>query len=149
MRDRLATVQLSFKGPFSGIAALGFRHETASKLVSIFTGEGLGTYDPDSVRAGTFTEVGSIVINEVMDLIGSVLKERINYSFPKYTEHTIENLLTPSGSDPNATVLLTRTYLMMERLRVEGDIILIFKVGSFDTLLDAIDTINSDSGAQL
>ena len=83
-----------------------------------------------------------------MDLIGSVLKERISYSFPKYTEHTIENLLTPSGSDLNATVLLTRTYLTMERLRVEGDIILIFKVGSLDTLLDATDTINSDSGAQ-
>ncbi len=47
-RNQLAAVQLLFKGPFSGTAALVFRHETASKLVSIFTGEGLGTYDPDS-----------------------------------------------------------------------------------------------------
>ncbi len=147
-RNRLATVQLLFKGPFSGTAALVFRHETASKLVSILTGEGLGSHDPDSVRAGTFSEVGSIVINGVMDSIGNVLKERISYSFPKYTENTIENLLTPKGFDPNGTVLLTWTYLMMERLRIEGDIILIFKVGSFDTLLPAIDTINSDSGAQ-
>jgi len=147
-RNRLATVQLVFKGPFSGSASLVFRHETASKLVSILTGEGLGSYDPDSIRAGTFSEVGSIVINGVMDSIGNVLKERIRYSFPKHTENTIEDLLTPSGFDPNATVLLTRTYLRIERLLVEGDIILIFNVGSFEALLEVVDTINLDSGEE-
>jgi len=146
--DRLATVQLLFKGPFSGTAALVFRHETASKLVSILTREGLGSYDLDSVRTGTFSEVGSIVINGIMDSIATVLEEPIRYSFPRYMEHTIEDLLTPSGFDSNAAVLLTRAYLMIERLLVEGNVILILKVGSFDTLVEAIDTINMDSGAE-
>lgn len=146
--DRLAAVQLLFKGPFSGTAALVFPAESASNLVAVLTGEEPGTYDLDSVRAGTLSEVGNIVINGVMGSIGNMLKERISYSFPKYTEDTIENIFAPSDLDPSAGVLLARTRFTVKEFQVEGDIILVFEVGSFDILLASIDAINLDSGAQ-
>lgn len=145
---KVAAVQLLFKGPFSGTAALVFPTESASNLVAILTGEEPGTYDLDSVRAGTLSEVGNIVINGVMGSIGNVLKERISYSFPKYTEDAIENILASSEPDPNAAVLLARTRFKVKEFQVEGDIILVFEVGSFDTLLASIDAINLDTGAQ-
>jgi len=146
--DRLATVQLQFKGPFSGTAALVFPPEGASNLVAVLTGEELGTYDLDSARAGTLSEVGNIVINGVMGSIGNVLKERINYSFPKYVEDTIESILTQSDLDLNGAVLLARTRFTVKKLQVEGDIIMVFEVGSFDTLLASIYSMNLDSGVQ-
>ena len=146
--DRLAAVQLQFKGPFSGTAALVFPPESASNLVAVLTGEDLGTYDLDSARAGTLSEVGNIVINGVMGSVGNVLKERINYSFPKYIEDTTESILAQSDLDPNGAVLLARTRFTVKELQVEGDIILVFEVGSFHTLLASIDSMNLDSGVQ-
>lgn len=138
-RYRVAAVKLSFKGPFAGSAALVFPPDSASKLVSVLTGEEPGTPDLDSVRVGTLNEVGNIVINGVMGSISNVLKQHINYSLPNYIEDNIDNLLTSNESETNKTVLLARTRFTIEQLHIEGDIILIFEVGSFDVLLTAID----------
>lgn len=138
-RYRVAAVQLNFKGLFAGSAALVFPPDSASKLVSVLTGEEPGTPDIDSVRAGTLNEVGNIVINGVMGSIANVLKQHINYSLPNYIEDNIDNLLTSNKSETDKTVLLARTRFTIEQLHIEGDIILIFEVGSFDALLTAID----------
>jgi len=142
-RFHVSAVRLGFKGPFSGAAALVFPPDSASKLVAVLTGEEPGTSDLDSVRVGTLSEVGNIVINGVMGSIANVLKQPINYSLPNYMEDSIDNLLTSENSDPNSTILLARTRFTIEQLHIEGDIILIFEVGSFDALLSAI---NSDTG---
>ncbi len=138
---RIAAVRLGFKGPFSGTAALVFPTDSALKLVAVLTGEEPGTPDLDSVRAGTLSEVGNIVINGVMDSIGNIIKQHINYSIPTYIEDTIDNLLVLNGAEVNPLVLLVRTRFTIQQLQVEGDIILLFEVGSFDSFVANIDKI--------
>ncbi len=145
-KDRLATVQLLFKGVFSGTAALVFPTESASNLVAVLTGEEPGSPDLDAVRAGTLSEVGNIVINGVMGTIGNMLRERIDYSFPRYAEDTIEKVLELSKLDPSSSGLLAQTRFEVKELQVEGDIILLFEVGSFNILLDAVEAIDRDYG---
>ncbi len=137
-RGRVAAVRLVFKGPFAGTAALVFPPDSASKLVAVLTGEEPGSPSLDAVRAGTLSEVGNILINGVMGSIGNVLEQRIDYSLPSYLEDTIDRLLG-SGRGPRTTVLLVRTRFMVREHRVEGNIILLFEVGSFDALVEAID----------
>lgn len=138
-RHRISAVKLGFKGPFAGSAALVFPPDSASKLVSVLTGEEPGSVDLDSVRVGTLSEVGNIVINGVMGSIANVLKEHIDYSLPNYVEDNISNLLDMEGQASFTTVLLARTRFIIEQLHIEGDILLIFEVGSFDALIAAID----------
>ncbi len=145
-KDQLAMVRLGFKGPFAGSAVLAFPTESASKLVAVLAGEEPGTPGLDSVSSGTLNEVGNIVINGVMGSIGNVIKKRIEYSVPSYKEDTLEGLLRPNNPAPNATALLARTRFVIEELQIEGDIILLFEVGSFSALLEAMETINPDSG---
>jgi chemotaxis protein CheC len=141
-RHMIAAVRLGFKGPFSGYAALVFPPDSASKLVAVLTGEEPGTPDLDSVRAGTLGEVGNIVLNGVMGSLGNILKQNISYSLPTYVEDTIENLiLTDDDNPPPNTILLVRIRFTIQQLLIEGDIILIFEVGSFTALLKLIDTI--------
>lgn len=144
--SRIAAVSLGFNGPFSGTAALVFPPDSTSKLVAVLTGEEPGTPDIDSVRAGTLTEVGNIVINGVMGSIGNIIKQRINYSVPTYMEDTIDNLLALNGPDVNLLVLLVRTRFTIKQLQVEGDIILLFEVGSFDSLIANINKIKEKLG---
>ncbi|MEG4252630.1 chemotaxis protein CheC [Microcoleus sp. AT3-A2] len=139
--EQIAAVQLKFTGSFGGIAQLVFPTNSAALLVTMLTGEEVGTQDLDSVKIGTLSEVGNIVINGVMGAISNVLQQRLNYSIPTYSEGTIASLLISGGLATDTVVLLAQTSFMIERLHIEGDIILIFNVNSFDTLLTAINQL--------
>jgi chemotaxis protein CheC len=145
--NKLSTVRLTFKGPFSGIASLVFPPDSAAKLVDVLTGEEAGFGDLDAIRIGTLTEVGNIILNGVMGSIGNVLQQHINYSVPTYLEDNIESLLLPKNAETNRMILLAHTRFTIEQLQIEGDIILLFEVGAFDALLAAIDALNGDVSA--
>jgi len=133
----LASVKLNFTGSFYGTAGLIFPTESASTLVSILTGEEPGTDDLDAVKIGTLSEIGNIVINGVMGSISNVLKQHMNYTLPVYLEDKIDNLLlTTDGND--SKILLAQARFTIEQLELIGDIILIFEVGTFDALIQAI-----------
>jgi chemotaxis protein CheC len=137
---RFAAVRLNFTGSFSGSAELIFPTESASTLVSLLTGEDRNSPDLDAVKIGTLTEVGNIVINGVIGSVSNLLKQRMDYSLPMYSEDTISNLLLSNYPiDMNTVFLLAQTGFEIEQLEIVGEIILIFEMTSFGALLSAID----------
>lgn len=136
--EQVAAVRQDFSGPFSGIAELVFPTDSASILAAMLTGEELGTPDLDAVRIGTLSEIGNILINSVIGSIGNVLQQRLDYALPNYIEDTVENLLNLDDNNNDSTILLAQTQFTVEQLQIRGDIVLIFEVGSFDVLLNAI-----------
>jgi chemotaxis protein CheC len=135
----VSAVRLGFSGSFSGTAQLVFPTDSASKLVALLTNEEVGTPDLDAVKIGTLTEVGNIVINGVMGSMSNLLHQHLNYSLPIYLEDTVDNLLIANRLESKTTVLLAQARFTIEQLQIAGDIILIFKVGSFDVLLAALE----------
>ncbi|MHC5729808.1 MAG: chemotaxis protein CheX, partial [Nostoc sp.] len=135
--DSLASVRLGFTGSFSGAAGLIFPTDSASSLVAVLTGEEPGSADLDAVKIGTLSEIGNIVINGVMGSLSNVLKQHVNYTLPFYLEDTIENLLL-STYESDSKILLAQARFVIEQLEIIGDIILIFHVGTFDALINAI-----------
>lgn len=138
--DVLSSVRLEFKGHFSGIASLVFPTESAAKLVSIVTEEEDESLDLDSIRVGTLTEVGNIVLNGVMGVIGNELGQQIRYSVPNYIESPIEQLLVLKVPVISPMVIWVQTRFSIQQHHIDGDIILIFEVGSFSAFIAAIDT---------
>ncbi|MBD2039673.1 chemotaxis protein CheC [Microcoleus sp. FACHB-672] len=139
--QRISAVGLGFTGSFTGLAQLVFPADSADLLAAMLSGEELGTPDLDLVKIGTLSEVGNIVINGVMGSISNVLEQRLDYSLPTYTEGTVELLLNSGSLTSKAVVLLAQTRFIIERLHIEGDVILLFNVASFDALLAAIDRV--------
>jgi chemotaxis protein CheC len=138
---QLAAVQLSFNGSFSGTAELVFPTESASALVALLTGEEPGTPDLDSVKIGTLSEIGNIVINGVIGSISNVLKQQMNYALPLYAEDSIEKLLQLNNYSDRTVFLLAQARFTIEQLELIGDIILIFETSSFDVLIESIDRL--------
>ncbi|MBE9036226.1 chemotaxis protein CheC [aff. Roholtiella sp. LEGE 12411] len=135
-----STVRLGFSGQFSGTAELLFPTESAATLICVLTGESPDSPDLDSVKIGTLSEVGNIVINGVMGSISNLLGQHLNYAIPIYLEDTIQNLFLSSRNGLNQTIfILAQTRFEIEELEIIGDIILIFEVSSFDALIKAID----------
>jgi chemotaxis protein CheC len=139
---RLASVNMPFRGIFSGNAKLIFPSESALKLVAACTGEpASGTVDIDSIRAGTLTEIGNIVLNSVMGTISNLLHLSFNYSIPGYTEGCVNSLFNLTSIRPDMIILLARTRFIVEELNVEGDVVIFFELGSFDTFLTLLDNL--------
>lgn len=138
--DTFAAVKLAFSGDFSGTSALLFPPDSAAKLVSIIIGQEELPLDMDSLRIGTLQEVGNIVLNGVMGSLGNILKEHISYSPLDYFEGDISNILSASGGE-RSMVLLARTSFNLEEHFIGGDIIILFQLGTFDSLIQALDRI--------
>jgi chemotaxis protein CheC len=135
---QLSAVRLMFTGSLSGNAQLVFPTDSASKLVSLLTQDELDSLDLDSLKIGTLSEIGNIVINGVMGSISNLLGQHFNYSLPIYIEDTVDHLLTWSEFDPNLVILLAQARFSVESMHIQGDIILIFTVSSFDSLIDSL-----------
>ncbi len=139
-QEQLATVQLDFSGSFSGSTQLVFPTESAATLVAVLTGEEPGSPDLDSLKIGTLTELGNIVINGVMGAISNVLTQPLHYEVPIYAEEDIDHLIPTAEDSSTAMVLLAKARFDVEELQVQGDIVLnFFGVDSFESLLRAID----------
>lgn len=137
----LSCVKLNFHGFFAGAAILVFPPESAVKLVSSLTGEPPGTPHLNAVMAGTLNEVGNIVINCVIGTIGNMLTESFEFSLPNYLEGRLDELLNAQEQSDTEKILLILTRFKVEDRHVEGSIFLIFEVGSFNTLISAIDNL--------
>ena len=151
-QEPLAAVRLDFKGAFAGSTQLIFPEKSAANLVSILVQEkgaeatGPEAPDLDSVRIGTLTEVGNIVLNGVMGSIGNILGERLEYSVPTYMTGDVRHLLARRETDGELSMLLARTRFKIKELEVVGDIVLIFETRAFEALLGAVEAVIAESG---
>ncbi len=136
--NAMSAVILGFSGPFAGTSALMFPPDSASSLVSIIIGQQDMQADMDSMRIGTLQEVGNIVLNGVMGSIANILQEPLDYSTLDYCEGALPSVL-PEYDLENDTLLLARTHFTLEKHSICGDILIIFQVGSFDSLISAMD----------
>jgi chemotaxis protein CheC len=138
---KMAAVRIGFDGPFSGTAALVIPPDSAVKLVNVLTGEAAGAPDLDPAATETLREVGNIVINGVMGSLGNILKQRLSYSLPAYVENTVKQIFFSEKIGNDTIFLLVRTRFTIQKLEIEGNIILLFTVGAFDALLSAIEAM--------
>jgi len=141
--DQLAVVSLDFRGPFTGTAHLVFPTESAIKLATILADEDPEGQELDALVIGTITEVGNILINGVMGSIGNILDLRFHYSIPNYEENSLDHILLTEGDGQDITIMLVRTRFSVKSLMIDGDMLLIYHVGSFSELLSAIDKIDT------
>ncbi|MCP3959473.1 MAG: chemotaxis protein CheC [bacterium] len=140
-----AFVRLPFRGTIHGTAALVFPPDSAAQLVAALTGEEPGTPDLDTVRAGTLSEVGNIVINGVMGSLGNLLEMPLTYELPTYFEGSPDHLVASRISAPDPTMLLAHTRFAVQDLEIKGTILLVFEVRSFGSLLGAVDRVDSSN----
>lgn len=137
----LSFVRQPFSGFIQGTAALVFPPESAANLVAALTGETPGSSELDSVRSGTLSEVGNIVINGVMGTLANLLNVRLSYGLPSYSDSRLHHLFA-NADDADPMVVLAHTKFRIEDLDIEGNILLVCEVRSFDTLLVAIDRVS-------
>ena len=138
----LSSVGMEFRGDFSGKTFLVFPKESALKLVGTFSGEVEGSPEMDTVKAGTLLEIGNIVINGVMGSMGNMLKSRILYKLPEYSESNIYQLLISQPTfQKEGWILIAKCHFVIEKIDIAGHIMLFFEIESFEPLFSLINRV--------
>ncbi|KJU85949.1 CheC, inhibitor of MCP methylation [Candidatus Magnetobacterium bavaricum] len=133
-------VRMEFRGPFSGIASLVFPADSAANLIGLLIGEMDLPPDMDSLRIGALTEVGNIVLNGVMGSLANILRTHVDYSIPIYQDNNLYRMIISDDTSTGPIILLARTRFKIEAQLIEGDIVLVFEVGSFESLISELTT---------
>lgn len=139
-KEKLSCIRMTFKGPFSGIATLIFPPTSASTLVDLLVGESEENSCIDSIRTGTLSEIGNIVLNGVMGSIGNILNNHFKFSVPNYMEETFPKFLSSNNPGPDSVIMIAHTHFKIKKHMIEGKVLMIFEVGSFNALIDSIDS---------
>lgn len=137
----LSSVNLSFKGSFSGNAKLIFPTDSASILVSTFTQDEDSEEDFDSIRAGTLSEIGNVVLNSLIGTICNLLKIHLNYSPPNYIESHASKIISTNLEKFELANLFCRTRFLIEKLEITGDFVIFFEIGSLEILINLLDEL--------
>ncbi len=138
--DRISAVKLGFSGELTGASLLLFPPESALRLVSVILGQDAQTAAIDELHVATLQEVGNIVLNGVMGSLGNLLEEHIDYAPVEYYAGGFRALLEENVQEQRM-VLLVQTSFDVENLSIRGDIILLFRLETFRSLLQAIDKL--------
>lgn len=136
--EMLSTIWMSFRGGFEGNTSLIFPTDSANTLITALTGDMDNSPELDELRAGTLAEVGNILLNGVMGSIANMLNAALSYTVPEYVECSLLNVFRRHHTG-NDTIMLARTTFAINELKIEGNILLFFKVASFEQLLVSID----------
>lgn len=145
----LASVVTNFSGPYSGVSALVFPPEAALNLVSLLTGEEPYLPNLDTLRIGTLSEVGNIVLNGVLGSIANMLGHRLHFSLPLVVEDTFSKFITDRFANPESVLLVAKTHFSIQNREIDGDILLLFEMASFTKLLAAIDQLLEETVERL
>jgi len=137
----LATVNLPFNGPLNGHCKLIFPTDSALKLVKEISGEEkiLIEDDFDAITEGVLKEIGNIVLNSVIGVLCNYLEIQLKYSVPVFNESMVNDLIRDTFSEDGTVGLLARIHFLIESMDVQGDVMTVFKMGSFSQLLKLID----------
>ena len=104
--------------------------QSAQKLVAALTGEEPGSPELDSVTVDTLSEVGNIIVNSIIP-------------FLYYAEDTVHNLISSHVKDSNCSIIMAKAQFSIENLEIQGEIILVFSVGSLEVLVEAIEAFGN------
>ncbi|MBP2133818.1 chemotaxis protein CheC [Methanomicrobium sp. W14] len=136
--ENSATVKLEFSGVFSGITAVAFPKDSATKLVMVITGEEAELPELDSIRIETLKEVGNIIINGVMGSISNFLSTHLDYTLPLYEEGSIIDMLKSGKKVYDEQIIMAVACFKIKDLDIEGNIFMILEIGSMKILLKDI-----------
>jgi chemotaxis protein CheC len=137
VEDSVSSVQMGFRGGLEGCAFLVFPPSSAAKLATLVTGEP-AVIPSVGLHSGTLTEVGNILINSVVGAIANLLDLPLRYSLPVYAEERVMDLLDAHRSEAYPVVLVAKARFEIRQSQVEGNLLLLFEMSSFEGLLRAL-----------
>lgn len=130
-----SSIDMSFKGEFSGTAQLVFSTKDAGNLVSLFVGEENSESELNSLMKSSLMEIGNIVLNSLVGTMGNIFKTRVEYYIPTFSNKNEMDSKLAHKMDKNM-ILLAKTHFTISEVNIIGSFVFFLEISSVDRFLD-------------
>lgn len=137
----IAWVHQVFEGPLAGDALLLLNSEGAVQLTELLTDNSNGSHRVDESAREVLTEVGNILLNACLGVFGNVLHVQVGFSVPRLRLDNVDQLVEwlNSGHGELRYALVIFTKFQVRHSQVNGYLVLVLNMSSFDRLVNEID----------
>lgn len=144
----VAWIHQVFDGPVAGDALLLLNYDGAVQLTDLLTEGQRETGQLDESSREVLTEVGNILLNACLGVFGNVLRVHVGFSVPRLRLDNVDELLDwlKEAKDELRYALLIFTKFQIKDSQVNGYLVLVLNMTSFDRLVHEIDEWVAEEG---
>lgn len=132
--ERICGVSQHYEGAFETEAILMFPEDKSLEIVRLMVGESVPLAELTDMEQEAMCEIGNIILNSCVGTLANIFQHELRGSLPAYHVGTSEEILTASGSEPDAVVLMLHIDFVLEKHQIQGYVAFVLDLSAMHDL---------------
>jgi len=132
--ERICGVSQHYEGAFETEAILMFPEDKSLEIVRLMVGESVPLAELTDMEQEAMCEIGNIILNSCVGTLANIFQRELRGSLPAYHVGTSEEILTASGSEPAAVVLMLHIDFVLEKHQIQGYVAFVLDLSAMHDL---------------
>lgn len=136
---RVCGVSQHYQGAFSTEAILMFPEDKSLDIVRLMVGESVPLKELTEMEQEAMSEIGNIILNSCVGTLANIFAQELSGSLPVYHVGTSEQILSASGGQADAVVLMLHIDFILETHQIHGYVAFILDLTALHDLQEQVD----------
>ena len=132
--ERICGVSQHYQGAFETEAILMFPEDKSLEIVRLMVGESVPLAELTDMEQEAMCEIGNIILNSCVGTLANIFQRELHGSLPAYHVGTSDEILTASGSEPDAVVLMLHIDFVLEKHQIQGYVAFVLDLSALHDL---------------
>ncbi|HEX8404398.1 MAG TPA: chemotaxis protein CheC [Duganella sp.] len=132
--ERICGVSQHYEGAFETEAILMFPEDKSLEIVRLMVGESVPLAELTDMEQEAMCEIGNIILNSCVGTLANIFQHELRGSLPAYHVGTSDEILTASGSGPDAVVLMLHIDFVLEKHQIQGYVAFVLDLSAMHDL---------------
>lgn len=132
--ERICGVSQHYQGAFETEAILMFPEDKSLEIVRLMVGESVPLAELTDMEQEALCEIGNIILNSCVGTLANIFQRELHGSLPAYHVGTSDQILTASGSEPDAVVLMLHIDFVLEKHQIQGYVAFVLDLSALHDL---------------
>ena len=132
--ERICGVSQHYEGAFETEAILMFPEDKSLEIVRLMVGESVPLAELTDMEQEAMCEIGNIILNSCVGTLANIFQHELRGSLPAYHVGTSDEILTASGSAPDAVVLMLHIDFVLEKHQIQGYVAFVLDLSAMHDL---------------
>ena len=136
---RICGISQHYQGAFTTEAILMFPEDKSLEIVRLMVGETVPLKELTDMEQEAMSEIGNIILNSCVGTLANIFGQELQGSLPVYHLGTSEDILSASGGQSEAVVLMLHIDFILEKHQIHGYVAFILDVTALHDLQYQVD----------
>lgn len=136
---RICGISQHYQGAFTTEAILMFPEDKSLEIVRLMVGELVPLKELTEMEQEAMSEIGNIILNSCVGTLANIFGQELQGSLPVYHIGTSEDILSASGGQIDAVVLMLHIDFILEKHQIHGYVAFILDVTALHDLQHQVD----------